>query len=61
MAEYRLYCLDGIGKIESAEVIVAHDDAEAVGRAIEMNKPVDCEVWKGSRLVARIPSVQLRA
>ena len=58
MAEYRLYCLDGTGRISFAEEIDAASDEEAIARAREM-KPdaLVCEVWDGHRLVA---SVDLR-
>jgi hypothetical protein len=55
MREYRLYCLDGAGKITGAEWIDADCDDEAVRIARDMNKPVACEVWQRTRFVARIP------
>ena len=65
MQRYRLYCLDGMGKIGLAEWIEAMDDADAIRQAQEM-KPgaLRCELWLGKRLVATIdglaPAVQRR-
>lgn len=60
MANYRLYCLDGAGKITGAEWIEAPADADAVRIARDMNKPVRCEVWQRTRFVARIPAFRER-
>jgi len=54
MSEYRLYCLDGAGKIERAEEINANGDAEAIMIAKAIKKPVKCELWERSRKVATI-------
>jgi hypothetical protein len=52
MTEYRLYRRDGSGRILTApEVIIAHDDEEAVRRVRELIA-MPCEVWQESRLVA---------
>jgi hypothetical protein len=56
MHDYRLYCLDGAGKITGAEWIEAASDDDAVRAARDMNKPVRCEVWDRTRFVARIPA-----
>ena len=55
MAKYRLYCLDGAGRISFAEEIDAASDEEAIAAALEM-KPdaLKCEVWEGHRLVAAL-------
>jgi hypothetical protein len=55
MRDYRLYCLDGAGKITGAEWIEAASDDEAVRLARDLEKPVACEVWLRTRFVARIP------
>jgi hypothetical protein len=52
---YRLYCLDGVNKVASGEWIDAEDDETAIEAAKEMMDGHDCELWQGSRLVARIP------
>lgn len=54
MASYRLYGLDGVKKVASAEWIEAETDAAAIEAAKEMMDGHDCELWRGPRLVARI-------
>lgn len=54
MPSYRLYRLDGAGKIVSAEWVDAADDAAAAQHARERALPVTCEMWERNRLVARI-------
>lgn len=55
LASYRLYCLDGVKKVASAEWIEADGDEAAIEVAKEMMDGHDCELWQGSRLIARIP------
>ena len=55
MASYRLYCLDGVKKVASAEWIEADGDEAAIEVAKDMMDGRDCELWQGSRLIARIP------
>lgn len=55
MADYRLYCLDGSGRIDLADWIDASDDEEAIRRARELKPNVQrCEIWLKDRLVARL-------
>ena len=54
MPSYRVYCLDGAGKVWAAEWIDADDDSAAVDAAREFTKAVRCEVWQGPRLVQRV-------
>ena len=54
MASYRLYRLDGAGKIVTAEWLEAADDAMAQERARALDLACTCEVWDRQRLVARI-------
>jgi hypothetical protein len=55
MAEYRLYCLDGLGHLSLADWIEAEDDVHAVKQARKMKDgALRCEVWQGKRLVARL-------
>ncbi len=54
MASYRLYRLDGAGKIVTAEWLEAADDAMALERARALDLACICEVWDRRRLVARI-------
>jgi hypothetical protein len=55
MRDYRLYGLDGAGKIISAEWLEADSDEEAIAAARAQCKSVACEVWRRNRFVARIP------
>jgi hypothetical protein len=54
VATYRLYCLDGLSKVVSAEWIEAEDDGRAVELAKDMADAMKCELWQGDRLVARL-------
>ena len=54
MATYRLYCLDGVGKVASAEWIDAESDDDAIAAAERMRGGRMCELWQNSRLVARL-------
>ena len=54
LPSYRLYCLDGAGKITTAEWLEATDDADAERQARDRKLGVASEVWDRSRLVARI-------
>jgi hypothetical protein len=51
---YRLYCLDGVGKVASAEWIEAPDDEAAIAIADRLRGGRACELWQGSRLVGRV-------
>jgi hypothetical protein len=54
VATYRLYCLDGVGKVASAEWIDAETDEEALDAAEHLRGGAICELWQNSRLVARL-------
>ena len=54
MADFRLYCLDGVGKVSSAEWIEADDDEAAIEVAKMTHDGHECELWQGKRLVARL-------
>ena len=54
MTDYRLYGLDGVARVASGEWFEADDDDAAVEVARQMMDGHDCELWQGSRLVARI-------
>ena len=51
---YRLYLLDGAGKISTANWIDAPSDDEALEMARERCGPGKHELWHGRRLVAAI-------
>ena len=53
MGTYRLYCLDGVGKVVSAEWIDAGHDQEAIDAAKQMMDGARYELWANSRLVIR--------
>jgi hypothetical protein len=60
MLDYRIYCLDGAGKISFAETINAASDPEAIARAHDMKRhTLKCEVWEGRRLVATLSAQDL--
>ena len=54
MPAYRVYCLDGAGRVLAAEWIEADDDAAALESARQFTKAVQCEVWQRQRLVGRV-------
>ncbi len=56
MAHYRLYCVDGAGKITRAQFIEASNDEDAVMIARSLKELVKCELWLRDRLVATIPA-----
>lgn len=54
LATYRLYRLDGAGKISTAEWIDASDDEDAVEQTRQRRDGGTWEVWDRWRLVMRI-------
>ena len=54
LPNYRLYRLDGAGKITNAEWLSADDDAHAGELARGVDSQTTVEVWDRDRLVARI-------
>ena len=59
MAFYRLYRLDGAGRIAAAEWLEADDDADARERAAQRcDGSGAVELWARNRLVARIDPPQ---
>ena len=54
MGHYRVYCLDGGDKIDSAEWIDAADDTAAVREVKKRFPKHSCELWDGARLVGRV-------
>jgi hypothetical protein len=55
VTDYRLYGLDGVNKVASGEWFEAEDDDAAIEVAKTMMDGHECELWQGSRFVARIP------
>jgi hypothetical protein len=61
-SQYRLYCLDQRGRISLAEWIDAADDEDAIRHAQLLKRDGrKCEVWHGTRLVARLEAQDLVA
>jgi hypothetical protein len=54
VANYRIYCLDGADKVASAGWVEADGDEAAVALVEERHDGYKCEVWDGTRLVARV-------
>jgi hypothetical protein len=54
LPNFRLYRLDGAGKISTAEWLSADDDAHAERLARELQATTTLEIWNRNRLVARI-------
>ena len=56
MAEYKLYCLDGLQKVSRPPIVFdAPDDETAQSKTEVLREGAQCELWHGLRLVARIP------
>ena len=60
VATYRLYCLDGVDKVASAEWLEAEDDEAAIDAAEQAAGGRKCELWQGNRLVARLAESRQR-
>jgi len=54
LPNYRLYRLDGAGKITSAEWIEALADADAVSEATTRAQSGSFELWEKDRLIERV-------
>ena len=54
MKEYRVYSIDGCGRITGDRTIEAADDDEAVFAARSMKRPLMTEVWFRDRRVGRV-------
>jgi hypothetical protein len=60
MPDYRIYCLDGAGKISFAEELIAGSDEEAIAKARQLKRKTrKCEVWQGPRFVATLNTQDL--
>ena len=55
VTHYRLYWLDGAGKIVTAEWLEAEDDHRAALEAKAQAKGGACEIWERKRLVGLVP------
>lgn len=55
MANYRLYRLDGAGRItDAAELIEAESDDQAIARARAVSGDAAGELWQGRRFVGKL-------
>lgn len=54
MASYRLYGLDGVRKVATAEWFEADDDSSAIEAAKTKMDGQEFELWQGPRLIARL-------
>ena len=54
MPAYRVYCLDGAGKVWGAQWVEADHDAAALATARQFRNSVRFEIWQGQRLVGRV-------
>jgi hypothetical protein len=54
VANYRVYCLDGLNKVASATWVEAGDDEGAIELVKDQHDGYKCELWDGDRLVARL-------
>lgn len=58
---YRYYCLDSTGHLHFAEWFEAEHDEDAIAQ-IEAKHPRElCEIWQGTRLVAKLSPERLSA
>lgn len=58
MGTYRLYGLDGVGKVVSAEWIDADNDPKAIEVAKYMMDGLRYELWERSRLVIQFDNLR---
>jgi hypothetical protein len=60
MPDYRLYCLDGAGRITLADWIQAETDEEAIEKARKKQQGArKCEIWQRRRLVETLDAQDL--
>lgn len=58
---YRVYTLDGVRRIVSADWIDAATDEEAIAIVQATCGGLQCEIWDGDRLVAKIQAQRRQA
>ena len=58
---YRYYCLDGRGRLHSAEWFEAASDEDAIAQVEAQHPDALCEIWQGQRLVAKLSARRLQA
>lgn len=57
MGTYRIYRLDGLGRIRGAEWLDAIDDRWALEGARALAESGGCEVWQRDRRIGRVSAV----
>jgi hypothetical protein len=56
LADYRIYELDGDGRVSSpARIIQCDDDQDAISQATVLSSGRTIEIWAGERRVGMIP------
>ena len=59
MAKYHCYVLDSEGHVSRRHDVELRTDAEALKKATEIAEPLEdysaIEVWRGNRIVGRVP------
>lgn len=58
---YRYYCLDRFGHLHSAEWLTAETDDDAITQVEQRHPGETCEIWLGTRLVAKLAPERLQA
>ena len=58
---YRYYCLDAAGRLHDAVWFHAESDADAVAQIEAKHPDSKCEIWQGTRLVAKLEPTRLQA
>ena len=60
MSDYRVFCLDRLGRIHYGEPMDAASDEDAIKLAHDLNlRAAKCEIWDGDRLVATLDAEDL--
>jgi hypothetical protein len=55
MPSYRVYSVDGNGRIHGDRTLAAADDDDAIFAVRAMGRPDNTEIWLQDRRVAKIP------
>jgi len=58
---YRYYCLDGFGRLHSAEWFEAFSDEDAIAQVEALHPDSLCEIWHRNRFVAKLSPKRLQA
>lgn len=58
---YRVYCIDGAGRLHDPEWFDASSDDDAIAQIRARRADAKCEIWQARRLVASIMPSRLWA